>query len=213
MMKMRIKEDKENGMKTRRTVMKGKANKIMVVLMGLIVTAMLGACHIEDTDDDDCCTETVTYVEVWEDLAEPAENTLFVGSACDVVCTTEECYPSDYDYSVDTLEFDVYDENIVDLQLDYTLTNYSDQNVFVWVDMCDEIGCENVIEIELFPGETWSERIYNPVLDTTLDEYYDCLYDYGSSCWMLDEVEVWFGEEYTCVPVSLDYHYEGLYVY
>lgn len=184
--------------------MKGMATKGILAAMAALMIFGIGCTVV----DDDCCEEVV-YYQYWEAYG-PDINTLEVGGECCVnSCTTW----SDYDWSIDTLGFTPGDADLVDLQLDYTLTNWGNQTTLVWVSLCDDIGCEDVIEIELLPGEVYWERTPNPVLDSAMDEYFDCLYYFDDYCWLDYEVEVWLGEEYTCVPVTMDYNYEALYMY
>ena len=63
----------------------------------------------------------------------------------------------DEDWSLDTIELGEFDQNIIDLQLNYTLTNWGGEPTNVWVMLCDDYGCEEVIDVDLLPGEMISQ--------------------------------------------------------
>lgn len=211
--------------------MKGIGGKIFLVIMGVVLVLGFGCTVVEEDSrgggGDDyyvCCQEPLIEIieveEVWERCGADF-NTLYVGDECagDVGC---ELYPStsnpccsysDVDYSLDTLELSGWDEHLLDLQFNFSLTNWSNESTLVWVTLCDEIGCEDVIEIELFPNEVYWDRLPNPVLDTALGDFDDCLWLWGDFCYLEYDIDVYLGEECTCSPVTLDYYYDGYYVY
>jgi len=188
-----------------------KGFTVLAAMMIMALFAFPGCIiHEEDCDDDDCYVYTDVVQEVWESFG---MNRLYVGDQCNPCAATTGCGFSDYDYSIDGLYFDGSDWALTDLRLDYYLENYGAETTRVWVDLCDDLGCENVAELDLGPGEATWAIVTNPVLDTVLYDYWDCYDAWGSDCLLAYEVEVWAGEEYTCSPVLLDYHYDALYVY
>ena len=205
--------------------MKKMARKLLLALLAAMLMVSGGCIWVDEDDDDDegyfdtyCCYEEPPPVVIEEWYVCGADwTTLEVGEECacggcfNACCDC--CTWVDYDYSVDTLELSWLDEAIVDLQFNYTLTNWGNYTTTVWVTMCDAIGCEGVIGIDILPGEVIGGRVPNPVLDTLLDEYYDCLWFWGDLCYFDYDVEVYLDQECTCSPVTLDYFYEGLYVY
>jgi hypothetical protein len=203
-------------------VMKGIKKTLVIALTAVIAVSAGCIWHEDDPEDDGyyyhdgCCYyDPGPVVEYWEVCGDDL-NTLYVGEECGCGgCDPcfECCTFSDYDYSIDTIYLDSWDEALVDLQLNYTITNWGYDATYVWVTLCDEVGCEDVIETDLYPGEVYYGRAPNPVLDTALDEFYDCLWFWGDLCWFDYDIEVYVGEECTCSPVTLDYYFEGLYVY
>jgi len=113
----------------------------------------------------------------------------------------------------DTIFLSGWDKDLVDLQFNYTLTNWGNVSTRVWVTLCDYLGCEDVIYTDLDPGEVIWARVPNPVLDTALADFYDCLYYYGDFCYLEYDIDVYLGQECACSPVTLHYYYEGLFVY
>lgn len=193
--------------------MKKMINIAALVLM-VALLALMGSCVWSEADDDcgeDCCTDCAPPpppppppVQVWEQLG--PDTTLAVSGVCGG-CGFDE------DVSYDTIELTSWDDAIADLQFNFRLDNYSDQSASVSVTLCDYLGCEDVISIALFPYETYYDMVPNPVLDTLLDEYYDCLYTWGDACVLDYDVDVYLDQQCSCEPVSMTYSYEGLYVY
>ena len=206
--------------------MKGMTKKLIGAALAVALIMSAGCFWVEDDPEDDdeyyydtyCCYDPPppppppVVVEEWY-VCGADWNTLNVGEEC--ACCPEPCGGCwvDYDYSYDNLELTWLDDAIVDLQFNYTLTNWGNRTTTVWVTLCDDIGCEEVIGIDLLPGEVFWSRDPNPVLDSLLDEYYDCLWFWGDLCYFDYDVEVYLDQECTCSPVTLDYFYEGLYVY
>ncbi len=151
-------------------------------------------------------------IEQWYPI-NPSNNLLWVGGDCSGWDAAAGCTWLDEDWSTDTIELTSFDSNLIDLQFNYVLTNWGDEPTFVWIMLCDDLGCEDVIEVELWPGEEIFERVVNPVLDTALWDYYDCLDYWGGECWMYYDLEVVLGQDCTCSDVTLDYYYDGLYQY
>jgi hypothetical protein len=203
--------DEKGGM-----VMKNISKKLVLGILSVFLIFSAN-CIVVDEDDGHGHDSVVIIdpgpVEYWYMFGDES-NVLDVGEGCGICpCTDTGCCDYfDTDYSFDTIEMTVWDEYIVDLQFNFVLTNWGSETTTAWVSLCDDLGCEDVIEIDLLPGEVYWDRLPNPVLDSVLDEYFDCLFDFGDACWMFYDVEVYLGEDCTCTPVSLDYYYEGLYV-
>ena len=198
--------------------MKGIRNKGLVV-MAAAMLLLLGGCvwtddSSSDGSDDYCYTcydppPPPPPVYVWDQCG-PGDNTLVVGGSCGC---GECCGAGDFDYSVDTIWLDSWDSNIVDLQFHFTLTNWGGDVAPVDVWLCDYIDCQPLISIDLYPYEVYQDRQISPVLDWLLNDYYDCLQTWGDSCVLGYDVEVDLDEQCSCSPVTLDYHYDGLFVY
>ncbi len=194
--------------------MKRSINIAVTVLAALTLFFMSGCFSVEEDEDDYCCGggSGASVVEEWYMLG-PDFNTLSVGNNCGC----GGCY--DCTWFEETVSWDTlilsgdYDYNLVDLQFNYTVTNWGNYTTSVWVTLCDYYGCEDVLYMDVYPGEVISGRAINPVLDTALDEFYTCLDLYGRACYMEYDVDVYLGEECACSNVTLDYFYDGLYVY
>ncbi|MFO8057246.1 MAG: hypothetical protein R6V10_08135 [bacterium] len=193
--------------------MKGSINIILAGFLVLFVGMFSGCFQVEDDDDDTCCDSGgCAVVEEWH-MVGPAFHTLSVGDDCGCGGCSD-CSWYEEVGSWDTLVFSGdHDYNLVDLRFNYTVTNWGDYTTSVWVSLCDYYGCEDVLYMDIPAGEVISGREINPVLDTALTEFYDCLDLYGSACYMEYDVDVYLGEECTCSDVTLDYFYDGLYVY
>ena len=202
-----------------------RIRKIMVMALMMIVAVSVSCIVHEDNHEDDdhgyyytddCCYYDPAPVEYW-DVCSADITTISIGEQCDcgdcMAPCADCCSFSDYDYSLDTLHLSAWDASMIDLQFNFTLTNWGYETTYVWVSICDEIGCEDVIELALYPGEVYWDRMPNPVLDTAYDEFQDCLWFWGDQCAFDYDIDVYVGEECTCSPVTLDYFYEGLFVY
>ena len=202
--------------------MKTLTRNLFLALLAAMLLVSGGCIWVDEDDDADeeeyyydpyCCYEPPPVViEEWY-VCGADWTTLEVGEECACGACCDCCTWTDFDFSFDTIGLSWVDEDIVDLQFNYTLTNWGNRSTTVWVTMCDAIGCEEVIGIDIFPGEVIGGRTPNPVLDTLLDEYYDCLWFWGDQCYFDYDVEIYLDQECTCSPVTLDYFYEGLYVY
>ena len=198
--------------------MKRVAKLLLMLLLGLSITFAGGCIWTTEDDDDDCCySDEYDYdpyipVEEWY-VVGPALTTLSVGNYCGCGSSCSSCGWFEEDFMWDTLFLSCYDYDMVDLQFNYTITNWGYRTTSVWVTLCDYLGCEDVFYGDVYPGETLWGRDPNPVLDSVLDAFDDCLYYYGDACYLEYEIDVYLGEECQCSPVTLDYYYEGLYVY
>ena len=150
--------------------------------------------------------------------------TLYVGEECaggcgnycsgySPQCGTSCCTWYDDDYYVNSLEFSCLDDNLTDLQFNFTLTNWGYETTPVWVSLCDDQGCVDVLYIELYPGEVYSDQVKNAVLDSAMYDLAQCFATYGNFCDMYYNIEVDLGQECVCSPVTLDYYINGLYLY
>ncbi|HUT54343.1 MAG TPA: hypothetical protein VM658_13220 [bacterium] len=194
--------------------MKRIRNKGTMVMAAALLLIMGGCVWTNDPGSDDsdgyCYTcDAPPPIEVWDQCG-AGSNTLIVGSPCGC---GQCCGLDDLDYSVDTVWLDSWDSNIVDMRLHYTLTNWGGDVAPVNVWLCDYLGCVDVISIDLYPYEVYEDYPYNLVLDSLLDEYFDCLWTWGDSCVLDYDVEVDLEEQCSCSTVTLDYSYQGLFVY
>jgi hypothetical protein len=193
--------------------MKGIRNNGMALAAAAFLM-MTAGCIVTDnssTDSNGCdtCNAPPPLVYVWDQVG-PSEYTLMVGGSCGC----GECPdPGDEDYIVDTIELDSWDSNIVDLQFHYTLTNWSGDVAPVDVWLHDWQGWVPLLSIDLYPYEVYEARQISPVLDSLLDAYYDCLWDYGNACVLDYDVQVDLYGYDSCIPVTMDYYYEGQFVY
>lgn len=203
--------------------------KAALVVMGAMAMVFTAGCWDYSDDpgyDTNCCAPPPPPccappqpIEEWYALTD--WYTLEVGEECAGGCGFCQLSPAcgdcctwhDSAYAVDTLEFTCLDDNLVDLQFHYVLSNWSNQTVPVWVQLCDDWGCEDVIAIDLWPGEVLEDQVWNPVLDSLMSELDDCFFFYGDQCYLNYSVEVDLGQDCVCAPVTVDYFYNGLYVY
>lgn len=203
--------------------MKGNLKKAMLVLAGVLLM-FAGGCVVDGSDLDGpsvggggcgggCCDSGCYSGPTDEWYALTYIWTLEVGAGCGGGCGYECCPYSDVDWAIDTLEFTSFDEELVDLQLNFTLTNWSYYTTPVWVSLCDDLGCETVLAFDLFPGEVYSDQVNSAILDTALSDLSDCFFLYGDFCSMTYDVEIDLGQDCVCSPVTLDYFYNGYYVY
>jgi hypothetical protein len=189
----------------------GKMKNFIKIAVLMVITgtmALSGGCFFDDDYDDH---HDVVYVYDTPPVADPYFNTLDVGldCGCGDLCG---CGFTDVDYSIDVMELSSYDWDLIDLQFAFTLTNWGAFETPVWVMLCDELGCEDVVVVNLLPGEVYTDSVINPVLDTLMLEFDDCLAIWGDACYMEYEIEVYLGEDCVCSPITMDYYYEGFYL-
>jgi hypothetical protein len=211
--------------------MKLSGYKGLVGVISVILGLAQGCVVVDDTSDDDyeCCYygwEDCCYgggYAGWYELeAYYDENPLYVGQNCgccgagagESSSCTDCCTYSEEAVSYDTIYLDPYwDAGLDEIEFCYQLNNYGNYSTYVYVDLCDYYSgsqeCFNVIELTLGPGECFEECVNNETLDTALLEFLStcsgCIFEY--------DIDVYLGEECTCTPVSLDYYYDGYYLY
>ena len=192
--------------------MKGLVIKGFIVIIAVIAIGMTACIEVDNHDAVDSCLD-YNYVPVreWVPLG-PGSNFLDVGIG--YADPFPGCGWFEEVSSWDTLYLDgYYDYYLMDLRLNYVLTNWGNYTTRVWVDLCAYGICDEVIYIDLLPGEQIWDRAPNPVLDTAMADFNDCYNIYGDYCRLEFDIDVYVGEECTISPVTLDYYYDGLYVY
>lgn len=198
------------------------ATKTGMMILAIGMVFFFTGCVVEDSSSpdcySDCCYDNCGYInppppiEEWVALGD--WNTLEVGGYCCSSGCDDTCGYSDEVASYDTLYLDgYYDYNLVDLRVQYDLINWSGKTVSTWVTLCDDYGCEDVWYDNIYPYEEIRDWAYNPVLDSAMSDFDDCVYLFGDGCTFDYWIDVYLGEECTCADITVDYYYEGLYVY
>ncbi len=184
-----------------------KKVKTGILLFSVISSLFLAlGCSVHgeaDFDDDDCCPKPRPVTENWRTIGESLDD-LEVG----LECPGGDDY-SDVDYNWETIELDYRDNDLVDARLAVALTNSGDEDTRAWVSLCDNHGCSDAVDLLLHSGEVFSLKVDNPVLDEMLSQFDSCLDRYGTRCDFEYDLQVNLGQENTCSPVTLEYHFEG----